>query len=346
MALAEVYDRYVEHKRSEYSQGFQGRRFRASALGSCPRQQMMTRTGWPKQEMSLGSRRMLHDRSVVHNEHVQAWEWVGIAVATEHRMTHRFRTGAPSEGVRGYAGQFDALLHVDCCDLPIRNLRTAWSVVTRYRDTMPRVALEAVKELRKHRLTLVDAKTVHPNIVNFTDSLPKEPHLKQLTYYAMSLHDDPGLDVHTMLSYIPIGGQTAEIECPFDWNDYEGSVTAEMEAMDLWWRRWKRDKRHGVAFIDRTLPPVIELVWKKPDKEGRLRLVQAWDCGYCDFAARSCFPRTTVYQGGDWLATVQSGSVVVLRSDKNLRGYNAVDVELRLNEAGYQVVPEAVERVQ
>ena len=81
-------------------------------------------------------------------------------------------------------------------------------------------------------------------------------------------------------------------------------------------------------------------------RRGKLRLQQQWDCGYCDYAGMACHPYSTVYKGGDWLATVQSGTVAELRTDKNLRGYDAVDVEWKLNRSGYTVAPKATEQVE
>lgn len=282
--LADLYAAYMGDDEGRRPSGW-----RCSGLGGCLRQQLLLRDPEkPLAKLTMKRRRMFRHRTIVHNDHVESYRPVAVAIELD-----------VSEALPGVAkGRLDALLHMDCpCGewtTPSVNARLGALVTAAVNGG---VSDRNLDEINEHRLTLVDTKTAHPNLVNYGDTLPKHEHCMQVGGYALALELVGVFLARAMVDYIPVGSQAEGMEYVVDrLPEYMEAARSEWNALDEWWEVYPSE-----------LPPVMPLEIVVANRGTALMLRQAWQCGYCDYPGMDiCQPLVTVYKNGDTFAARDS----------------------------------------
>jgi hypothetical protein len=154
------------------------------------------------------------------------------------------------------------------------------------------------RHLVKHKLDVVEYKTAHANLVNYSASLPRPHNVLQVRAASWAVRKLYHLEANPVLIYgaVGSGAKLLEYQCgggPED--DYE-DVEREISTLQ---QEWEEYQAEGI------LPPILPLS-TKDKKEGPNRvvfLVQSWECDplYCPYSGNHCTPNDTVNQSGDRL---------------------------------------------
>lgn len=218
--------------------------FSCSSAGQCHRKQILTRAQVCIAPMDVDHKRMLMQRTVLHDEVVADLALVyadaGYAVLVEEELV--------------------------ICD----NLAGRADIIA----------------IGHGEVVIVDVKTVHPNITNYTDNLPKEHNVRQVQCY-LSAYKGPR---RGLLVYVPMGqGQIL----PYEVEPDDGWVTKEYLQLSVEWL---------LEYTDKALPAPLPLAEKVRTRKGEkiVLLEQSWECSYCQLANTSwCTPNYPKLKGGD-----------------------------------------------
>jgi len=319
--IARAYDEWVHHQeaRSPYSAARDT--FRVSDLGTCHRRMILKRSGQSGRPMRVEKRRFFRHRILPHDDIVRGLYWSGHVVAQEFDVS----PGLPA----GFSGHADLLLHNadECCGRTAKgNLRIRWGQALRMIHIgEPESALyPLLEELAEHSYVLCDVKTANPNIVNYSDSLPRSHNVAQLTGYLMGLKrmlcdEYIHWDISARLIYVPMGeGQLLECDVPPRWLD----TAREMQQLTHEWDDYPLD-----VGLEPQLPDVLPLATtdKRDGPHKIVFRVSPWQCSdqyceYCEYEDQSepdsfcCRPNRPSVKSGERIAyREQDGSVTYVR---------------------------------
>lgn len=296
--LADAYDEWVIEQRAKDDDlqsvlGYDGN-FRLSSIGLCPRKQIWQRAGIEGRPISQDTRRMFHERSILHDHHIAVWRRRGLAIAREQRMD----AALPD----GYKGRLDAVCHIGCdCDSmsTVGYLQISWAqMVNAYTAGDTATWKTIAHRINEHRLAVVEVKTTHPNIINYSARLPRPHNALQAQAYAWALERLYGISTEPYLYYIPVGGSGRPLEYALGRDDtlVEQTVNSLLQT----WMLYLEDPD--------SIPDRKPLMLKdRKERENRILVMeQDWECSdlYCPYSGwpdqrPTCTPITTQNKTGD-----------------------------------------------
>jgi len=305
--LTEAYDEYVLEKYLKKEDRERPQTFRTSDLGTCHRRMVLKLANVEGRAMTPEKRRFFRHRTILHDDYLRGLRARGRVVIRELDVT----PGLPD----GFSGHLDAIVHSRTCGCGLGGrgaLTILWATMAKQRLAGDERWRDAAAQLVAHEYRLIDAKTTHPNIVNYTDSLPKPHNVQQVRGYEKGFRGMfPGFDWELKLSvvYIPMGeGKMVRCDIPAGDTDW---VDREMWALTLQWN----------DYCDLGLYPAPLLIELKDKKEGPHRVifrVTPWQCSeqycpYCRYASESadseeavvCEPSTPQTPSGDRIAYLE-----------------------------------------
>lgn len=206
--LNSTIDRRLRREREQRNKRFQwyAPQFYASALGSCWRKAILDRLGASlPAPMTASKIRMFDDRETLHDKRTHAFEDEDHAIAVEHSLSYALG--------KDWGARLDAIIH-ECeeCGARGEDLRRVW-------DTMAGLHRAGVEEwtaardwLARHELSVTDVKTMHPNIIRYTDELPREGNVRQVLGYIYHVFMVYGLTTKGRLYIVPSGGESQDLE--------------------------------------------------------------------------------------------------------------------------------------
>lgn len=236
--------RWLEHEREPREV------FSCSSAGQCHRKQILTRARVQITPMDVDQKRMLMQRTVLHDEVVKDLALVyranGYQVLVEDELTV----------TDNLSGRTD-IFAMDTTDIVV-----------------------------------VDVKTVHPNITNYTDSLPKLHNVRQVQSYLYSCRGGSQRR-KGLLVYVPMGqGQIL----PFEVEPDDEWVADEYEVLGTEWYIWASWLK--AEYLPNPLPLVEKTRTRKGEKV--VMLEQSWECSYCPHANTNwCVPNYPKNKTGD-----------------------------------------------
>ncbi len=257
-------------------------KFYVSSFGTCLRRHVLMRAQVPGRPETPGELRNLRYRTILHNAVINDWQKAGILIVgdtgTRWTMSHQ-KTRASTALPDGFGCRVDAVVHA-CrdCDKHSKAINLAWGQVYNARiegreDTV--AVRRALGVLRHHRLLAVEVKTAHPNLINYTNRLPRPHNVLQARAGAWALSRLMGVELIPYLVYVPVGSaaNVLEFDCsqPTDYADVLQEITRLQKAWDEY-------------VSDGHLPDVKPL--QLTTKRGQECLTTDWECqaAYCPYA--------------------------------------------------------------
>ena len=174
---------------------------------------------------------------------------------------------------------------------------------------------------------LIEFKAPHPNVINFSDSLPKPYHIMQAEAYVYALHE-MGIECDRYcVMNVPSGGTAMPVEC---WRDVKDIEALCKRSKNEFFKLLKAKKIYRETG---ELPPIIERELAlnkapKPKKETKIKivkevkLVSGWQCNedYCPFSGVSCEPDT----GTNKVASILYDGTIEIR-----KGYEEMEDKIK-----------------
>ena len=307
-ALTEAFDAYVERQYQKHELLFpRVPTFRASEMGFCRRASVLRRAGFVGRPITMEKKRFFYFRTTLHDHFLQGLRSQGRALVREVDIS----PGLPMD----FSGHLDAICHAaDCeCGLGgIGNMGIQWGRMVRLRKSGDDEEWQEIAaSLVRHKYRLVDVKTTHPNLVNYSHKLPKAHNILQVQTYTRGFRQmfSPFDWQMTLgLVYIPMG-EGRILDCEVE--DDPLAVSREMTALRQGYDDFKNAGQ---------LPPVLPLA-VTDKKEGQNRVLfytTPWQCSeqYCAYCRwgegdECCEPSAPQVASGDRFAyTTPEGDTV------------------------------------
>lgn len=297
-------DGWVQEKRADEDNVEREPKFYASSFGLCHRQMVMRRAGVEGTPMSVDSMRNLEERSILHDARLRQLLSKGALIAADTGTPYA-REAAPTRlsdaFPEGFGCRADGIGHVRChCQRETFPLKVHWGKMARLYKIpgMEGKAEQSRRQLVKHTLDVLEYKTAHANLLNYSSTLPRPHNVLQVRAASWAIRKLFHLETTPVLMYgaVGSGARPLEYQCGGGSEDDYADVEREITSLQ---QEWKEFQEEGY------LPPILPLA-TKDKKEGPNRvvfLVQDWQCSelYCPYAGNVCTPNMTVNQTGDRL---------------------------------------------
>ena len=329
---ADVIDAGVLARREEADAEEREPKFYVSSFGTCHRKMVMQRAGIPGRPLTIDQMRNFEERGLLHDARVkQLAARPQRALVAADTGTPYAKAAAPTRlsdaFPEGFGCRADGIGHVACrCGHSPFTVTVHWGKMARlYKMPELRDKAEASRRyLQKHLLDVVEVKTAHANLINYSSTLPRPHNVLQVRAGAWAVRKLYGLtNIRPVLLYFAVGSGNRALEyvCGGGESDTYEDVEREITTLQQEW----------ALYQDEGLLPPCKPLTTKTKREGSNRVVFRvvdWECNdlYCPYAHNGCNPLETINKTGDRLGYEESdgSTTFVEKWTSKVPGYSII----------------------